>query len=114
MRGFELPVFLRFLGSLVVPSMDAASDWAVTLCWYDSGGYGWFRSGLIIRLLSGTISGAMLTRLIWYTLRGTQQAVVLQVLDLVRGPCKKEPKDARSGGGREGPLCALFVGVGQE
>eukprot|EP01043_Picozoa_sp_COSAG02_P028955 COSAG02_NODE_1782_length_10945_cov_9.882722_4_plen_935_part_00 len=60
-RGFELPVFFSLLGSLVLPSMDAASDWAVTLSWYDSGDYGWFTSGLIIQLLSGTISGVMLT-----------------------------------------------------
>ena len=60
-RGFELPVFLSLLSSLLLPSMDAASDWAVTLSWYDSGDYGWFTSGLIIQLLSGTISGAMLT-----------------------------------------------------
>ena len=60
-RGFEIPVFLSLLGSLVLPSLDAASDWAVTLSWYESSDFGWFASGLIIQLCSGMISGAMLT-----------------------------------------------------
>jgi hypothetical protein len=58
-RGFELPAFLSLLASLVLPSMDAASDWAVTLSWYP-GDMGWFTAGLTIQLFGGIISGAML------------------------------------------------------
>ena len=59
-RGMELPAFVSLLASLVLPSMDAASDWAVTLSWYASGDTSWFAAGLAIQIIGGIISGTML------------------------------------------------------
>jgi hypothetical protein len=58
--GFTLPVFLGLFGGLILPTMDAGSDWAVLISWYYSGDYGWFKASLIIQLISGTLNGLML------------------------------------------------------
>eukprot|EP01046_Picozoa_sp_COSAG06_P042144 COSAG06_NODE_5330_length_3548_cov_1.843433_2_plen_889_part_00 len=55
--GFPLPAFLALLGGILMPTLDAQSDWAVAISWYHSGDYGWFKAALIIQLISGTLNG---------------------------------------------------------
>ena len=40
--GFELPQLGMLLASVAMPTLDAASDWAVTISFYFSGDMGWF------------------------------------------------------------------------
>ncbi len=55
--GFELPQLAMLLASVAMPTLDAASDWAVTISFYFSGDMGWFTIGLIIQLVGGTLCG---------------------------------------------------------
>ena len=52
-RGLRLPAFLGLLGSLVLPEMDAVSDWLVTIDFYEGGDMGWFEASLTILVVSG-------------------------------------------------------------
>ena len=55
-RGIKMPQVLALLGSLVLPTSDCLSDWAVTISWYQSGDTGWYRAGISIQLINGIIS----------------------------------------------------------
>eukprot|EP01043_Picozoa_sp_COSAG02_P009960 COSAG02_NODE_343_length_24147_cov_30.662051_23_plen_198_part_01 len=55
-RGLRLPAFLGLLGSLVLPEMDAVSDWLVTLEFYEGGDMGWFEASLTVLLVSGGLA----------------------------------------------------------
>ena len=45
---------------MVMPTIDAWSDWLVVLLWYTDGHMGRFKAGLVIQLISGSISGLLL------------------------------------------------------
>ena len=59
-RGLRLPAFLGLLGSLVLPEMDAVSDWLVTLEFYEGGDMGWFEASLTVLLVSGGLATVLL------------------------------------------------------
>eukprot|EP01045_Picozoa_sp_COSAG04_P033277 COSAG04_NODE_6824_length_1248_cov_1.704091_2_plen_157_part_01 len=59
-RGFRLPQFFGMLGSLVLPTADAGTDWSVIIKWYLDGDVHWASIGLSINLLSGALSGLFL------------------------------------------------------
>eukprot|EP01043_Picozoa_sp_COSAG02_P079956 COSAG02_NODE_18770_length_920_cov_1.002436_1_plen_276_part_01 len=63
-RGWALPAFLGLLGSLVLPEMDAVSDWLVTIEFYEAGDTGWFEASLTILLASGVLATLALTRML--------------------------------------------------
>ena len=55
-RGVKMPQLLALLGTVVLPTSDCLSDWAVTISWYMNGDMGWYRAGLSIQLINGLIS----------------------------------------------------------
>jgi hypothetical protein len=55
-RGFRLPALVGVLASLVLPEMDAASDWLVTYQFYEDGDTHWFHASLTILLVSGCVA----------------------------------------------------------
>ena len=57
---YRLPAFLGLLCSLVLPTVDIATDWAVTVAFYLDGQMDWFKIGLIIQLVCGFIAGLLL------------------------------------------------------
>ena len=59
-RGYSMPDFLKMLGGVTMPTMDAWLDWSVTIAFYLSGDLHWFEAGLTINLLSGLLSGGCL------------------------------------------------------
>jgi hypothetical protein len=59
-RGVPLPVLVTMGAALVMPTIDAWSDWLVVLLWYTDGHMGRFKAGLVIQLISGSISGLLL------------------------------------------------------
>ena len=59
-RGLRLPAFLGLLGSLVLPELDAVSDWLVTLEFYEDGDMGWFEASLTVLLVSGGLATLLL------------------------------------------------------
>eukprot|EP01045_Picozoa_sp_COSAG04_P009904 COSAG04_NODE_591_length_12289_cov_10.947252_3_plen_1124_part_00 len=55
-RGIALPKLFVLGGSLVLPELDAASDWLVTIKFYMDGDMNWFHASLTILLVSGVIA----------------------------------------------------------
>ena len=55
-NGLHLPVVLGLLGNLVMPTMDAASDWAVLATLHEDGDTGWFWAPLTIMAVSGGLA----------------------------------------------------------
>jgi hypothetical protein len=59
-RGATVPQLVLLIGSIVLPLMDAGSDWAVTISFYYSDDVAWFKAGLSIQVISGFVSGMFL------------------------------------------------------
>ena len=55
-----MPALVGLLSSLVLPELDAVSDWLVTLDFYEGGDMGWFKASLTILLLSGGLATLLL------------------------------------------------------
>jgi hypothetical protein len=62
--GFQVPQLLMLLASVGMPSLDAASDWAVTISFYANGDMNWFRIALMIQLVGGCVCGLLFALMI--------------------------------------------------
>ena len=58
---YRLPAFIGLICSLVLPTVDVATDWAVTVSFYLDGEMDLFKTGLIIQLMCGFIGGLLLS-----------------------------------------------------
>lgn len=58
--GFELTKVLTLLASVMLPVLDASSDWGVTASFYANGDLNWFKAGLTIQVVAGTFAGLFL------------------------------------------------------
>jgi hypothetical protein len=61
-RGATPPQLLKLFGSMTLPTLDAASDWAVTISFYLDDDMGWFTAGLTIQIVGGLVWSFMLRR----------------------------------------------------
>ncbi len=58
--GFELMKVVALLASVVLPLLDASSDWGVTATFYANDDINWFKAGLTIQLIAGSFAGLFL------------------------------------------------------
>ena len=72
-RGVRLP---HLIGSLVLPVSDAWLDWGVIIEWYLQGDVHWAEVGLVILLVSGTLSGLGLVSMFGKNVPGPGVGVV--------------------------------------
>lgn len=83
-RGATVPQLIALISTMVLPTVDSASDWAVTIYFYLDGDTGWFRAGLAIQIIGGLLASLMLRGRV-FTDMNTCKAVPLVLLLGVAG-----------------------------
>ena len=59
-EGFKLHVFILMVLDMAMPTINAMSDWAVTIGWLWDEQWGWAQAALAIHFVSGTFLGVLL------------------------------------------------------